>query len=61
MASRFSRIAEKDNRMVLYLDEADQYTRPVSNFVIDITCEVEAGAKSGFLCDVTYYNGDNLG
>lgn len=60
MASRFSRIAEKDNRMVICIDE-DQYTKPVSNFVIDIVCEVEAGSKSGFLCDVTYYNGDKLG
>ena len=59
MASRFSRIAEKDN--VLCIDE-DQYTsKPVSNFVINIICEVEAGAKSGFLWDVTYFNGENLG
>lgn len=58
MASKFSRISEKDCRMVLCTD--DGATKPVSNFIIDITCEVEAGTKSGFLCDVYYYNGDML-
>ena len=61
MASRFSRIGEKDNRIVLWVDEDQCNGKPVSNFVIDLICEVEAGVKSGFLCEVTYFNGENLG
>ena len=32
---------------------------PISNFKIDIVCEVKAGKKSGFLCTVTVHNPTN--
>lgn len=60
MAVSSSRVGEKDNSMVLYLDEDYTTYRYVSNFIIRLTCEVEAGSKSGYLCDVIYYTGDIL-
>ena len=56
-----SRVGEKDNRIVLYVDDEHTAYRQVSNFVVDLTCEVEAGSKSGFVCDVIYYTGERLG
>lgn len=56
-----SRVGERDNRMILYLDEDHTTYRYVSNFIIRLTCEVEAGSKSGYLCNVIYYTGDTLG
>ncbi len=48
MALSFSRVGERDNRMVVYLSHEDQTKyRHVSNFVVKLTCEVEAGSKSG--------------
>ena len=61
MALCYSRIGEKDNRMLLYLDEEQTTYRFVSNFIVKLTCEVEAGCKSGYLCEVIYYTGENLG
>lgn len=61
MAVCCSRVGEKDNRMVLYLNEDRTTYRYVSNFIIRLTCKVEAGSKSGYLCEVIYYTGENLG
>ena len=47
--------------MVLYVDDEHTAYRQVNNFVVDLTCEVEAGSKSGFVCDVIYYIGERLG
>ena len=55
------KVGEKDNRMILYLDEEHTTYKFVSNFVVKLTCEVEAGCKSGYLCDVIYYTGEKLG
>ncbi len=33
----------------------------LSNFVIDIMFEVDAGPQSGFVADVTFQNGEHLG
>ena len=62
MALSVSRVGECDNRMVVYLDHDDKTKyKYVSNPVINLTCEVEAGSKSGYLCDVVYYTGEYLG
>ncbi len=56
----FARVAERDNKMVIYLDEEQRKYRHVSNFVVSLLCEVEAGCKSGYLCEVIY-SGESLG
>ncbi len=62
MALSFSRVGERDNRMVVYLSHEDQTKyKHVSNFVVKLTCEVEPGSKSGYLCDVIYHTGESLG
>ena len=55
------KVGEKENRMVLYLDDEHTAYKFVSNFVVKLACEVEAGAKSGYLCEVIYYTGESLG
>ena len=55
------RVGEVGCRMVIYLDEECRTYKTVSNFVVSITQEVEAGSNSGYLCDVYYYSGEKLG
>ena len=37
------------------------FVQPLSNFTIQYIFEVRAAAKSGFICRVTLFNGDDLG
>lgn len=55
------KVGENDNRMILYFDEEHTTFKIFSNFAVKLTCEVEAGCKSGYLCDVIYYTGEKLG
>ena len=55
------KVGEKENRMILYLDDEHTAYKFVSNFVVKLACEIEAGTKSGYLCEVIYYTGENLG
>ena len=34
---------------------------PLSNFSLTYKCEVRAGRESGFVCNITLFNGDDLG
>ena len=59
------KVGENDNRIILYFDEEHTtykfVNKFVSNFAVKLTCEVEAGCKSGYLCNVIYYTGEKLG
>jgi len=42
-------------------DEEHTTFKYVSNFIIKLTCELEAGCKSGYKCEVIYYTGEPFG
>ena len=56
-----STLEEEDNRMVLYLDEFGERHEEKSNFIVNISRDVRAGSKSGYLCEVIYHTGEPLG
>ena len=52
-------VGESDGRMVTFVDE--QMYAPKGNFVIELTHEVDAGEKSGYLCEIVLFTGERLG
>ncbi len=58
-------ICEVENRIALALggvtNEDFESTVYLSNFVIELKAEVGAGPHSGYLCQVTFMDGECLG
>ena len=61
MAAAASKIGERDGRIVVSLDSDGRKYYPKGNFTVTLTHEVDAGERSGYICEVIYFTGERLG
>lgn len=61
MAAAASKIGERNGRIVVSLDSDGRKYYPKGNFTVALTHEVDAGERSGYICEVIYFTGERLG
>ena len=54
-------ITERDSTIGVIRAVEDEEFTALSNFVVDLKCEVEARPQSGDVCQVTFWKGEVLG
>ena len=61
MDSITERIRDHPSECIFGIYNGETFVQPLSNFSIKLLCEVRGGLESGFVCDVTLFNGVHQG